>query len=177
MQESWSVAYLDPLTGLPGRRALDEHLRRLGAHYAIAMIDVDHFKAFNDSHGHHVGDEVLRLVAAHLQEVTGGGSAYRYGGEEFTVVFPEHSAAEALPHLEALREEIASARFAKRRRDRRQDPAELDAGTADAEIAITVSIGLAEGRDTAPPEGVIEAADRALYAAKQGGRNRTALAG
>ena len=172
LQESWSVAYVDPLTGLPGRRALEERLRSLGTRYAIAMVDVDHFKGFNDRHGHHVGDEVLRLVAAHLREVGGGGLPFRYGGEEFTVVFVESSAEAALPHLEALREEIADTRFAKRRQDRRGAPAG-DPAAGEAEFTVTVSIGLAEGRSGVPPHGVIDAADEALYAAKRGGRNRT----
>jgi diguanylate cyclase (GGDEF)-like protein len=176
LQESWSVAYVDPLTGLPGRRALEERLRSLGPRYAIAMVDVDHFKGFNDRHGHHVGDEVLRLVAAHLREVGGGGLPFRYGGEEFTVVFAEVGAEAALPHLEALREEIADARFAKRRQDRRGEPTGDAGGAEDAEFTVTVSIGLAEGRSGAPPHGVIDAADEALYAAKRRGRNRTETA-
>ena len=176
LQESWSVAYVDPLTGLPGRRALEERLRSLGARYAIAMVDVDHFKGFNDRHGHHVGDEVLRLVAAHLREVGGGGLPFRYGGEEFTVVFAEVGAEAALPHLEALREEIADARFAKRRQDRRGDPAGAPGAADEAEFTVTVSIGLAEGRAGSPPHGVIDAADEALYAAKRRGRNRTEVA-
>lgn len=176
LQESWSVAYVDPLTGLPGRRALEERLRSLGARYAIAMVDVDHFKGFNDTHGHHVGDEVLRLVAAHLREVGGGGLPFRYGGEEFTVVFSDSDAESALPHLEAVREEIADARFAKRRQDRRGDPASGPEAANEAEFMVTVSIGLAEGRSGAPSHGVIEAADQALYAAKRGGRNRTEVA-
>jgi diguanylate cyclase (GGDEF)-like protein len=176
LQESWSVAYVDPLTELPGRRALEERLRSLGPRYAIAMLDVDHFKGFNDIHGHHVGDEVLRLVAAHLREVGGGGSAYRYGGEEFTVVFPGSDAAGALPALEALREEIAASRFAKRRRDRRRDEPPEAGGAIPDEISLTVSIGVADAGDAATPHGVIEAADQALYRAKGGGRNRTETA-
>jgi diguanylate cyclase (GGDEF)-like protein len=176
LQESWSVAYVDPLTGLPGRRALEERLRDLGPRYAIAMVDVDHFKRFNDTHGHHVGDEVLRLVAAHLREVGGGGLPFRYGGEEFTVVFVGTDAGAALPHLEALREEIADARFAKRRSDRRGDPAGEPGTGNEAEFAISVSIGLAGGGAGTPPHAVIDAADAALYAAKRGGRNRTEMA-
>ncbi len=176
LQESWSVAYVDPLTGLPGRRALEERLRSLSARYAIAMVDVDHFKGFNDTHGHHVGDEVLRLVAAHLREVGGGGTPFRYGGEEFTVVFDDIGADAALGHLEVVREEIADARFAKRRQDRRGDAASGPNATDEAEFTVTVSIGLAEGRAGIPPHGVMDAADEALYAAKHGGRNRTAVA-
>ena len=67
------------------------------------MIDIDHFKQFNDAHGHHIGDQVLKLVAGRLAKVAGGGIAYRYGGEEFSVLFPDRNAAQARPHLEAVR--------------------------------------------------------------------------
>src|SRR2546425_6328967 len=75
------MAYQDSLTGLPARRALNEALLRLGGHYTVAMLDVDHFKRINDHHGHDVGDQVLKMIAAKLAQVTGGGKAYRYGGE------------------------------------------------------------------------------------------------
>ena len=86
--EGFHMAFRDELTGLPGRRALNEKLQRMGRIYTLAMADVDHFKVFNDTHGHDVGDQVLRMVAAQLRRVSGGGHAYRYGGEEFTLVFP-----------------------------------------------------------------------------------------
>jgi len=68
LQESHQLAFRDPLTGLPGRRALEERLRALGGHYAIAMVDVDHFKKFNDTHGHDIGDQVLKLVGGRLSQ-------------------------------------------------------------------------------------------------------------
>jgi diguanylate cyclase (GGDEF)-like protein len=170
LQESWSVAYVDPLTELPGRRALDELLRRLPARYALAMVDVDHFKRFNDTHGHQVGDEVLRLVASHLRGVGGGGLPHRYGGEEFTIVFPDADAESAWPHLEALREEIDAARFELRRGERRAGGPAPE--TPPEVLGITVSIGVADHRAAARPSAVIEAADSALYEAKRGGRNR-----
>lgn len=175
LQESWSVAYVDPLTELPGRRALDELLRRLPERYALAMVDVDHFKKFNDTHGHQVGDEVLRLVASHLRGVGGGGLPHRYGGEEFTIVFPGVDSAQALPHLEALREEIDAARFELRRGERRAGGPSLE--TPPEVLGITVSIGVADHRAAPRPSIVIEAADSALYEAKRGGRNRTQAAG
>jgi len=88
IQESHNMAFRDDLTGLPSRRALNEQLPGLGSRYAIAMVDVDHFKRFNDTYGHDVGDQVLKVVAARLMGVTGGGRPFRYGGEEFTVLFP-----------------------------------------------------------------------------------------
>jgi len=87
LETSYKMAYHDELTQLPSRRALNEALMKLPESYTIAMVDVDHFKKFNDTYGHAAGDQALRLVASRLAFVTGGGKAYRYGGEEFTVVF------------------------------------------------------------------------------------------
>ncbi|MDH5649932.1 MAG: GGDEF domain-containing protein, partial [Gammaproteobacteria bacterium] len=87
VQDSYILAYHDELTGLPGRRALNEQMMRLGNKYVLAMVDVDHFKQFNDKYGHDTGDQVLRFVAAKMEAVRGGGKAYRYGGEEFTILF------------------------------------------------------------------------------------------
>jgi len=122
LQESHRMAFHDPLTGLPARRALEERLSGLGPAYAIAMVDVDHFKRFNDEHGHDIGDQVLKLVAARLAEVGGGGTAYRYGGEEFAVLFPNRRIDEAHVHLETMREAIENYRMAVRGSDRPKDP-------------------------------------------------------
>ncbi|HWP94490.1 MAG TPA: diguanylate cyclase [Gammaproteobacteria bacterium] len=174
LQESWGLAYLDPLTELPARRALEEALTRLGERYAIAMLDVDHFKRFNDTYGHHVGDEVLRMVAAHLREIGGGGKPYRYGGEEFAIVFAGASVQDCLPHLERLREEIAEARFELRRSDRRGRRGDgANEAPLARDIAITVSIGIAAaGEGVTAATAVMRAADEALYRAKRNGRNR-----
>ncbi len=177
LQESHQLAFRDSLTGLPGRRALEERLRSLGERYAIAMIDVDHFKQFNDTHGHDVGDQVLRLVGARLSQVGGGGTAYRYGGEEFSVVFPERDLAEVLPTLEALRGAIESYRMAIRGEDRPKKAEEgskhRGAGATEKMLSVTVSIGAAGPSARAPtPHAVIKAADEALYRAKKAGRNR-----
>lgn len=107
IQDSYSMAFSDELTGLPSRRALKQDMMKLGMNYAIAMLDIDHFKKFNDTYGHDTGDEVLRLVASTLREVAGGGRPFRYGGEEFTILFPGKSIQDALPHLEELREKVA----------------------------------------------------------------------
>ena len=84
--EAHHIAYTDELTGILGRRALMEHFLGLGKKYTVAMVDIDHFKNFNDTYGHDVGDEVLRRVARVLDGVKDG-RAFRYGGEEFTLVF------------------------------------------------------------------------------------------
>ena len=118
LQDTFRMAFRDELTGILSRRALNERMAGLGNRYTMAMIDVDHFKKFNDTYGHDLGDQVLKMVAAHIDEVSGGGKAYRYGGEEFTVLFPGKDIPEAIPHLEALRREIESYRLALRASDR-----------------------------------------------------------
>jgi len=177
LQDSFRMAFRDELTGVPSRRALNERLAALGSRYTIAMLDVDHFKNFNDTYGHDLGDQVLKMVAARIARVGGGGKAFRYGGEEFTVVFPGKDAEDAIPHLEALREEIESYGMALRGTDRpsRTKRAQREHGgwRGKNAVSVTVSIGVAErnGR-RGTPQAVIEAADRALYRAKEKGRNR-----
>jgi diguanylate cyclase (GGDEF)-like protein len=177
VESAYAMAYRDELTGLPARRALNDALLRVDGTYTVAMVDVDHFKKFNDSHGHDVGDQVLRMVAGRLARVDGGGRAFRYGGEEFAVLFPGKSATESAPHLETLRAAVASASFTKRGQDRpRRKPKSPRARGANArQLAVTVSIGAAHARGSALAEDVVKAADKALYRAKEGGRNRVAL--
>lgn len=175
-QEAYQMAFRDELTGLPGRRALNERLQRLGRQYVIAMADVDHFKAFNDSHGHDVGDQVLRLVASRLRKVGGGGRAYRYGGEEFTLIFPGRDLQDCLPHLEAVRQAVEAYVMqlrdkASRPNDTQQGKRRRGSGSRD-QVSVTISIGVAERLPTQrSPEDVIKAADQALYSAKSAGRN------
>lgn len=176
VEDSFSLAYRDQLTGLPGRRALDSALKRMGSTFTIAMVDIDHFKRFNDEFGHDAGDQVLRMVASHLDHVNGGGKAYRYGGEEFAILFPGTSLEDARPHLEALCDSIASAGFAIRRANRpRKRPKRLTPwrGTPSKRVTITVSIGAAHSTARrGKADEVLQAADKALYKAKEKGRNR-----
>jgi diguanylate cyclase (GGDEF)-like protein len=179
LQESHRLAFRDELTGLPSRRALEERLPGLGPMYTMAMADVDHFKKFNDTHGHATGDQVLKLVGARLAEVGGGGTAYRYGGEEFCVLFAERRLEEVLPHLEQLRQEIGRYEMAVRGADRPRDVKTGSqrraghAGQPENALSVTVSIGVAESDATLmKPTLVIRAADEALYRAKRAGRNR-----
>ena len=180
LQESHRLAFRDELTGLPSRRALDERMRALGPDYAVAMVDVDHFKKFNDTHGHDVGDQVLRLVAARLAEVGGGGRAFRYGGEEFTVLFPDAGVKDVLPHLERIRQSIEQYRMAIRGGDRPKNEKKgsrrrgaHEQHESEQALSVTVSIGVAgPGKRHGTPAEVIKAADEALYRAKQAGRNR-----
>ncbi|HKS93169.1 MAG TPA: GGDEF domain-containing protein [Gammaproteobacteria bacterium] len=174
--ESWSMAYEDQLTGLPGRRALEEQLRQLGNRYVIAMLDVDHFKRFNDAYGHDVGDQVLRLVASRLQKASGGCKAFRYGGEEFTLLFPGRTLDEAGAALEALRADLATSGFSPRRHERRNPVAPAVPADIAAVLRITVSIGAADcDNPHRDPWKVLMTADRALYKAKQTGRNQVCL--
>jgi diguanylate cyclase (GGDEF)-like protein len=177
LQESHRLAFRDELTGLPGRRALDERLRTLGAGYAIAMVDVDHFKKFNDTHGHDIGDQVLKLVAGRLAQMGGGGIAYRYGGEEFCVLFPDSDLRGATRHLESMRGSIERYKMAVRGEDRPRNPDDTASlrlnKPAQKTLSVTVSIGVAQPGDALRSPGqVLKAADEALYRAKQAGRNR-----
>jgi len=177
LQDTHRMAFRDELTGIPSRRALNEQLAALGNRYTIAMLDIDRFKDFNDTYGHDLGDQVLKMVGAHIARVGGGGKAFRYGGEEFTVLFPGMDAEDAILHLETLREEIESYRMALRGSDRpartRRRKRQRGGWRGKNAVSVTVSIGVAErnGRHVTP-QAVIEAADRALYRAKDKGRNR-----
>jgi diguanylate cyclase (GGDEF)-like protein len=178
LQDSYRMAFRDELTGLPGRRALNERLMSLVGHYAIAMVDVDYFKSFNDKWGHDVGDQVLKLVASRLQHPGRGGEAYRYGGEEFTILFPGKRLSEVFPRLDALRHDIETYRFLMREGDRTEkDDAKPHSGAPSAAgrtlVSVTVSIGVAEKVERASrSDDVLRAADAALYRAKAEGRNR-----
>ncbi len=176
LRDSYDMAFRDDLTGLPARRALNERLMELGRQYVIAMVDVDHFKQFNDAYGHDVGDQVLRMVAGKLQGVGGGGKTFRYGGEEFTIVFPRRTVAEAVPHLEELRKTIASYQLRLRSADRpkRNQEGKRQRGSREEgeTVSVTVSIGVAASDEGLKPAEVLQEADQALYRAKRSGRNR-----
>lgn len=175
IESSHFMAYRDELTKLPARRALNEHLLQLGSRYALAMVDIDFFKKFNDRYGHDVGDQVLRMVATRLSRTGGGGKAFRYGGEEFTILFPGRTADEAMPFLEQLRQEIADTGFSVRNRPRprKKPPKPRQREKAVKKVSLTVSIGIGEPDDRHPTPGqALKRADQALYRAKKAGRNR-----
>ncbi|NUT86821.1 GGDEF domain-containing protein [Pseudomonas corrugata] len=173
--EAYQMAFRDELTGLPGRRALNERMQRLGRNYVLAMSDVDHFKKFNDTHGHDVGDQVLRLVASKLSKIGGGGRAYRYGGEEFALVFAGKTIDECMPHLEVIRQSIETYSIQLRNPDSRpqddQQGRQRRSGAGASSVSVTVSIGVAERVEQRTPEEVLKSADQALYNAKGAGRN------
>jgi len=192
IETSYVLAYHDELTGIRGRRAFNEALLSLDQHYSIAIVDIDHFKKFNDTYGHDIGDQVLCMVASQLSKVSGNGEAFRCGGEEFAIIFRETSAKDAVEHLGLLRAAIEQSMFRVRGRERRSAPRQ---GESDRRkparkkafsstlteppdrLSVTVSIGVAEASTrNRQPEQVIQAADQALYRAKQKGRNRVELA-
>jgi diguanylate cyclase (GGDEF)-like protein len=166
------LARHDPLTGLGNRRSLDEDLevlharsRRYGRGYAVAMCDIDRFKAYNDTQGHQAGDQALRAVTATIaQELRGGDSVYRYGGEEFLLILPEQTLDTALVAVERVRSAVE--RLA------------IPQPSAAPEGVLTVSAGItayAPGHQTTAAE-LLRQADAALYRAKSAGRNRIAVA-
>ncbi len=121
IETSYVLAYHDELTGIRGRRAFNESLLSLDQQYAIAIVDIDHFKKFNDTYGHDVGDQVLCMVARRLSQVGGDGQAFRCGGEEFAIIFRNLSAQEGFAHLDALRQIIEQSAFHMRSSDRRSE--------------------------------------------------------
>ncbi|MEN8164216.1 MAG: GGDEF domain-containing protein, partial [Acidobacteriota bacterium] len=147
IRESYRMAFIDELTDLPGRRAFREMLEKLGSKYVIAMVDVDHFKKFNDTYGHDAGDEVLRLLSSKLKGVTGGGKPFRYGGEEFCVVFPGSTLTDAKEHLEELRKAVSDKRFALRKQERRKRKKRASKKSKNRHVRVTISIGYAERND------------------------------
>ena len=178
---SHDMAYRDELTALPSRRALNQLLLSLSRKYTIAMLDIDHFKKFNDTHGHDIGDEVLRMVASKIGQVSGGGKPFRYGGEEFTVIFPGKTPDQVESHLDALRTVIAEYQMTVRSKSRKKDKKVEEKSKAkrgkkilanSGKLSVTISIGLAQREaNIKTPEQVIKAADQALYRAKEAGRN------
>lgn len=181
-QSNYQVTYKDALTGIPGRRALDDYLSTLGKHYSIAMLDVDHFKKFNDTYGHDVGDQVLKMVAAKVAQVQGGGKAFRYGGEEFTIVFNRKLADEIFVFLEAVRVAIQKYEMVLRSEERVKDKksGKASRGKSSAPkaktVSVTISIGVANSEQAKKPKDIIKAADQLLYKAKDTGRNCTVSA-
>jgi diguanylate cyclase (GGDEF)-like protein len=188
IETSYRLAYYDQLTALPARRAFQEATENLPPRYTVAMVDIDHFKKFNDLFGHEVGDHVLRMVASRLADVGGDGEAFRWGGEEFAILFRGKALEDAAPWLEEVRQAVEESGFivrqgAERRQARRGGKERRGARTpkvpqrvAGVEVFVTVSMGAAEnvGRTQALEE-VLRTADKALYRAKENGRNRLEL--
>jgi len=176
-----NMVYRDELTQVPNRRALLRDVRNTGNHYALAMVDVDHFKKVNDQHGHDLGDQVLKSIAAKLSHVAGGGRTYRFGGEEFCILFRGRAQDQVIDHLEALRKIIAEYDVTARDNKNRpwvQNKGEKKRGASRSKgnIRVTVSMGVADSTHSLDFNTALKKADEAMYRAKQGGRNQIKLA-
>jgi diguanylate cyclase (GGDEF)-like protein len=156
----------DPLTGLANRRSFDQALRtelrratRAGHPLSLLMVDIDHFKRFNDTYGHLVGDDVLCLVARALTGavVRPGDLVSRFGGEEFAVILPDTDAAAASVVADRVLQAVREVRL-------RQAPA--------ASIAVSIGAATTSGGDRIPAADLLSSADTALYRAKEQGRDR-----
>ena len=169
--ELTAMGQRDPLTGLGNRRALTEDLgqlearvRRYGHRYCLALLDVDQFKAYNDTYGHQAGDQVLQMVAERLQARARTGDAlYRYGGEEFLCVLPEQSPAMARLAAERMRSDLEELAVPHR-------------GNARGVLTLSAGVAMLDAGDTRSVEEVLKEADEALYRAKRLGRNRVEYA-
>ena len=170
LNKSEERARTDTLTGLPNRRALDEFFRKVqisameqGEALSALLIDIDHFKRFNDDFGHGVGDQVLKLMAKVLRErVREIDLAARYGGEELIAVLPTADLATGTAIAERIRRAISECRITRR-------------STGEPLPGITVSIGVAQFQGGETMGDLIERCDRALYLAKRTGRNRVVI--
>jgi diguanylate cyclase len=160
-------AMTDPLTGLANRKTFDraireeaEMARATGAAVSLVMCDIDHFKRVNDTHGHQVGDQVLKLVALTIRQcVKGQDIAARYGGEEFAIILPQTNVMGAAAVAEFVRRTVESKKIVRK-------------GSGDSLGSVTMSFGVASLASGESSESLIERADRALYGSKQNGRNR-----
>lgn len=166
LEETKREVLIDALTGLNNRKAFDSKLSKLfdkfiqnEDSFSILMLDIDYFKKFNDTYGHQVGDEVLRIVGSHLREnLKGKDFPSRYGGEEFIVILPNTAIQKAKIVAEIIRNEISNIRLKMKK-------------TGKTLGDITVSIGVSETRKGDTSTSVVERADSALYFAKNSGRN------
>lgn len=164
-------AMTDGLTGLSNRKAFDAAIARVTeecaaakTNYTLLMVDIDHFKSFNDNFGHQIGDQVLRLVARTVIEgVKGRDIAARYGGEEFAIILPETTLSAGVAVGNSLRKAVATKDIVNR-------------SSGEKLGRITMSVGVAEYIPGEDIEDLIERADSALYTAKHNGRNQVAAA-
>lgn len=171
LEQARREAEIDHMTGLPNRRAFEAVLEREYRDarssldpLAVAFCDIDHFKRINDTHGHDAGDRVIRLIAEMLATISDDNChVARHGGEEFVMLFRGVSLSEAHKKLDGLREQMAERRLRNRKTD---EPLGQ----------ITFSAGIADVFDFPDPRAALKAADEALYAAKQGGRNKVMIA-
>jgi len=173
LDQSPAWVFKDELTGLPGRRLLLQDLQTMRGIYAAAIVDIDDFGRFNERYGHDVGDQVLRMVATRLAKAPGGSRAYRYGGDEFAVLFPGATDQEAMHHLQGFQRSLEESPFGLRRwrrprvRPQGPGPLNLDGGEPARRLSVRVSVGVAgsAGADS-PPDSVLGRADQAVHRAR-----------
>jgi diguanylate cyclase (GGDEF)-like protein len=167
-EREFRIARTDPLTTVPNRLRMDEDLARAvsdasryGRRYCVAICDIDHFKRYNDRHGHLAGDAALHRVALALRDgVRASDSVYRFGGEEFLLLFPQQTPEEVAIAVERIRAQV--------------EALGLENGLACEAGALTISAGIAELVGRSKDEWLARA-DAALYRAKAEGRNRVAI--
>jgi len=160
------LAHSDSLTGLRNRLALTEDMaaiqdrfERYGHGFGIAMLDIDHFKRYNDDYGHQAGDRLIAEVGTAISSgIRPGDLAYRYGGEEFLIVYPDQTIAKTAIAVHRIRQRI-----------------QMIASSTDLTGEATLSAGIAAARPPDRFEDIVGRADRALYEAKRGGRNRVCV--
>lgn len=176
------IGYRDDLTQIGNRRALQQTAKTLRGPYSVAMVDADYFKKINDQFGHELGDQALRVIASLLAQTAEGGKPFRYGGEEFCLLFKGKTEQQVLDTLEACRQAIANYDMVVRdeqQRPKKQKQGEPRRGASKrkSNLRLTVSIGVASSDKAAPGnsinpfEQVLKSADKALYRAKASGRN------
>lgn len=167
LEEARRDALTDGLTGIGNRKSFDlalqlrtQQARIQNGDLALMLMDIDHFKNFNDQFGHRVGDQVLKIVGSKLKQAMKSiDTAARYGGEEFAMLMPQTRLKQALERADALRVNLGS-HYLKNR------------ATGQSYGTVTISIGVARYRTDEPPENFVNRADQALYRAKKEGRNR-----
>ncbi|PLX16146.1 MAG: hypothetical protein C0601_11010 [Candidatus Muiribacterium halophilum] len=164
---TWDKVFTDELTGLLNRRAFDATCSKLGKKYTMTMMDIDHFKNFNDKYGHQAGDEVLQFVSGILKK-NSFGRCYRYGGEEFVVITPGKEGSQVLPHADFFRRSVEGSSYTLTKGKNDKIPGK--------KVNVTISLGIAcSSSFRTDPVEVIQAADAALYRAKKKGRNRVEI--
>jgi len=176
-----SIGYRDELTQIGNRRALKQSAKNLRGSYAVAMVDADYFKKINDQYGHDLGDQALRVIAGLLRKTADGAKPFRYGGEEFCLLFKGKSTREVIDTLEKIRQAIANYDMVirdKKHRPRASKQGEKRRGASrrNGDLRLTVSIGVASSDDSGHFDQVLKSADKALYRAKARGRNRVQAA-
>jgi diguanylate cyclase (GGDEF)-like protein len=176
-----SIGYRDELTQIGNRRALKQSAKNLRGSYSVAMVDADYFKRINDQYGHDLGDQALRVIAGLLRKTADGAKPFRYGGEEFCLLFKGKSKQEVIDTLENIRQEIANYDMVIRDKKHRpsaskQGEKRRGASRRTGELRLTVSIGVASSDNSGHFDQVMKKADKALYRAKARGRNRVQAA-